>query len=179
MLTSATSLHGGVYPRRKGLIFLSYIASLEPELHDNVSCSIVFFWSGCSRSVFFPRRPIDFLTLKKKKVFSLDQVMVWFVLFSIATYCLKAFIHFFFFVGSCQQIRRNCLFFYMRPWAWVVVVILVISILIIPCDKIFIKVPPTKWHDHIKNIFEIGLSFHFQLIFRTGTTIMYKIYQVS
>lgn len=132
--------------------------------------------------LFFPPEGLlIFLLFKKKKLFPLDQVMVWFGLFfhcyilfeGIYTFCVCVC------VGSCQQIRRTCLFFCMRPWAWVFIVILVISILTVPCDMIFIKVPPTKCHDHIKNIFEIGLSFFFQLIFRTGMSIMYKIYQVS
>lgn len=181
MLTLATSVHLVVYPRRRGLIFLSYIASLKPELHDNVNRPTVLFRSGCSRSIFSPRRPIDFLTLQEKEIvsFGSGDGVIWaffhcYILFEgIYTFCVCVC------VGSCQQIRRTCLFFCMRPWAWVFIVILVISILTVPCDMIFIKVPPTKCHDHIKNIFEIGLSFFFQLIFRTGMSIMYKIYQVS
>lgn len=182
MLTLATSVHLVVYPRRRGLIFLSYIASLKPELHDNVNRPTVFFRSGCSRSIFFPQKAYWFSYSSRKRncflwirwwcdlgFFPLLHI-VWRHLYILCV-CVC--------VGSCQQIRRTCLFFCMRPWAWVFIVILVISILTVPCDMIFIKVPPTKCHDHIKNIFEIGLSFFFQLIFRTGMSIMYKIYQVS
>ena len=40
-----------------------------------------------------------------------------------------------------------------------------ISFLVVPCDKIFIKVLPTKCHDHVKNIFEVIPHCSFDLHF--------------
>lgn len=95
-MTLATSVHLVVYPRRRGLIFLSYIASLKPELHDNVNRPTVFFRSGCSRSIFSPRRPIDFLTLQEKEIvsFGSGDGVIWaffhcYILFEgIYTFCV-------------------------------------------------------------------------------------------
>ena len=109
--------------------------------------------------LFYPLGGLSvFLLFVTKWKFSLEQEMIMLcALFIIALYCLKAvWAAVNFILADWKKLPLSFPWDH-APGSWLSF-LGEISVLVVPCDEIFIKVLPTKCHGHIKNI----MKFEFQ-----------------